>query len=467
MFASPDFVTLCQAQIALLTQGLGAALSVVYLTEEVAGDATANLVPIAAHPDTIFSRDPASVFSLLALDASDGLHPHPSHKGEAMVFPQVGQPVLPGSPNGNAPEVEAQEQTSIFGMPLPMAQRMMVPLVHEGVVLGLLVTARSDRPWGEVEQDQIERVARTLAIACVMDRRAAWNDHSLHQLQQLQAQQHELFDNLLHQFRNPLMALRTFGKVLLKRLAPNNKSRDLAEGIVRESEHLQDLLKQFEQVVDLQPVELLPGQEESHPPENWRNNPKALASSTGVPLLPGVNALTPAQLQPIACELTDILQPLLNSARAIAQDRRLQLLILIPEGVPAIEADPGALREAFNNLIDNALKYTPSGGKVEVLAGLRRQRNGINFQGLAIIDNGPGIPQGDQTRLFERHFRGIQATSDIPGTGLGLAITHDLIQRMRGEVEAFSPAGASGLLPDEEDGDRGTAFIVWLPEASH
>jgi signal transduction histidine kinase len=333
------------------------------------------------------------------------------------------------------------------------------------VVLGLLVTARSDRPWGEGEQDQIERVARTLAIACVLDRRAAWTDHNLHQLQQLQAQQHELFDNLLHQFRNPLMALRTFGKVLLKRLAPNNKSRDLAEGIIRESEHLQDLLKQFEQVVNLQPVELLPGEGENLQETSWQSGPKALAPSSGkVPLLPGVNALTPAQLQLVSCEITDILQPLLNSARAIAQDRRIQLLVLVPEMLSTIQADAGALREALNNLIDNALKYTPSGGKVEVLAGLRRQRNGTNFQGIAIIDNGPGIPQSDQTRLFERHFRGIQATSDIPGTGLGLAITQDLIQRMRGAIEAFSPAGASGLLPEGEDSDRGTAFIVWLPE---
>lgn len=465
MFASPDFVTLCQAQVALLTQGLGAALSVVYLTEEVAGDATTSLVPIAAHPDTVFSRDAASVFSFLALDAYDGLHPHPSNGREAIVFPRTVQPVLPGSTVQDSAEPETQDQGSIFGMPLPMAQRMMVPLVHEGVVLGLLVTARSDRPWGEGEQDQIERVARTLAIACVLDRRAAWTDHNLHQLQQLQAQQHELFDNLLHQFRNPLMALRTFGKVLLKRLAPNNKSRDLAEGIIRESEHLQDLLKQFEQVVDLQPVELLPGDTEHDPQEtNWQNSPMALAPSPDrVPLLPGVNAL-PAQLQLVSCKIPDILQPLLKSAQAIAQDRRIQLLVLVPETLPPIQADTGALREALNNLIDNALKYTPSGGKVEVLAGLRRQRNGTNFQGIAIIDNGPGIPQGDQTRLFERHFRGVQATSDIPGTGLGLAITHDLIQQMQGDIEAFSPAGVSGLLPEGEDSDRGTAFLVWLPE---
>jgi len=467
MFASPEFINLCQAQVALLTQGLGATLSVVYLAEEVAGDASTNLVPVVAHPDTLFTRDSDSLFSLLALDASAELYSHDPEGAERLAESVSGRPVLPGSTTAEGGEIAEQATPSPLELALPMPQRMMVPLIHEESMLGVLVTARADRPWAESEQAQIERIARTLAAACILDRRAAWTDHNLHQLEQLQAQQHELFDNLLHQFRNPLMALRTFGKVLLKRLAPNNKSRDLAEGIIRESEHLQELLNRFEQVVDLRPVGLLGGEAiDTYPEPPWANQSGSLSSDTSpMPLLLGGNALAPSHLELLPCAILDVLQPVLNSAQAIAQYRQIQLLALIPNHLPSIQADPRALREALNNLVDNALKYTPSGGKVEVLAGLQRQRSAERLQGIAIIDNGPGIPSGDQNRLFERHFRGVQADSDIPGTGLGLAISHDLVQQMRGEVEVFSPAGISGLLPGEEDGDRGTAFIVWIPEA--
>jgi len=479
MFASPDFVALCQAQVALLTQGLEATLSVVYLAEEMADGAMTNLVPIAAHPEAVFTRDPASIFALLSLDASEGLQSQTMDDRDDAREASTVRPGLPGSASSGAtlpdstskepPGGGEREQLSLLGSGLPIGQRMMVPLTHEGTVLGVLVTARADRPWGEPEQAQIERVARSLAIACVLDRRAAWTDHNLHQLEQLQSQQHELFDNLLHQFRNPLMALRTFGKVLLKRMTPNSKSRNLAEGIIRESEHLQELLNQFEQVLDLQPMAYLAADEDAVQADmDWPNQPPALSSRTDtMPLLPGANALAPSQLTPVSCAVAEILNPLLESAQAIAQDRKITLLALIPDDLPAVYVDPGALREALNNLIDNALKYTPTRGQVEVLAGLRRQRNNQSFQGIAVIDNGPGIPSGDQEHLFERHFRGVQASSDIPGTGLGLAISRDLVRRMQGDVEVFSPAGASGLLPDEEGSDRGTVFMVWLPEANN
>jgi hypothetical protein len=66
--------------------------------------------------------------------------------------------------------------------------------------------------------------------------------------------------------------------------------------------------------------------------------------------------------------------------------------------------------------------------------------------------------------LFQRHYRGAQAQSDIPGTGLGLAIARDLVQQMCGEIQVFSPARTSGLVTPEWE--RGTAIIVWLPESS-
>ena len=83
----------------------------------------------------------------------------------------------------------------------------------------------------------------------------------------------------------------------------------------------------------------------------------------------------------------------------------------------------------LNNLIDNALKYTPSGGKVEV--GVRTDFAAQNNQmlGIEIKDTGYGISEADRQHIFERHYRGIQAQSDIPGSGLGLAICKQIANK--------------------------------------
>ncbi|MFO5527217.1 MAG: sensor histidine kinase, partial [Cuspidothrix sp.] len=83
-----------------------------------------------------------------------------------------------------------------------------------------------------------------------------------------------------------------------------------------------------------------------------------------------------------------------------------------------------------------------------------------NFQGIAISDTGPGIPLEDLAHLGERHYRGVQAKTEIPGTGLGLAIAKQLIAEMQGDIEVFSPAIKSvSTIPHRP----GTTFIIWLP----
>ncbi|MGL4619252.1 MAG: sensor histidine kinase, partial [Chroococcidiopsis sp.] len=126
----------------------------------------------------------------------------------------------------------------------------------------------------------------------------------------------------------------------------------------------------------------------------------------------------------------------------------------LPPNLPAVRAHLRELREVLSNLLDNAIKYTPPGGKIYVQAGLERD----NFQGIAISDTGVGIPPQDLERIFDRHYRGRQADSDIPGTGLGLAIAKALIEQMQGTIEVFSPA----LWHPTPESSGGTTFIVWL-----
>lgn len=425
MSASSEFVTLCRSQLALLTQGLGAALSIVYLTEELVegGNEQTKLIPLVSYPETAA--------------AWEGLN--------VAVLPEKTSSNFPRLLSETAPENESVKELNESEHCLLPSRQIVLPLMHEGVLMGLLVTAREDRAWNEQEHSEIERIAQTLALARLLDQRREWFEQQLSQQQRLQAKQRDLLDNLLHQFRNPLTALRTFGKLLFKRLTPGDANRGVADNIVRESDRLSELLQQFDRVIDLTTEDL----ELQKPLLSTALFIEPIQVATAqLPLLPAVEI----QL----CSIADVLEPLLMSARAIAQERNLHLQADIPHNLPPIRANAKVLREVLSNLIDNALKYTPTGGQIYIQAG--RQKD--SFQGVAISDNGPGIPSGDLEHIFERHYRGVQSKSEIPGTGLGLAIAKELIEQMQGKIEASSPAQ---LNTGSITGGPGTTFIVWLP----
>ena len=116
----------------------------------------------------------------------------------------------------------------------------------------------------------------------------------------------------------------------------------------------------------------------------------------------------------------------------------------------SVRADEEALRQILSNLVDNALKYTPAGGRVTVRC--TRPSDSAVF---AVIDTGVGIPAEHHARLFERFYRVDKARSrELGGTGLGLAIVKHLAQAMGGAVAVTSEV------------DAGSTFTVTLPLAS-
>jgi signal transduction histidine kinase len=112
-------------------------------------------------------------------------------------------------------------------------------------------------------------------------------------------------------------------------------------------------------------------------------------------------------------------------------------------------ADPQGVGQVLKNLVDNAIRYTPPGGKIRVLI----QEEGDRVR-TTVEDNGPGIPTPALTRIFERFYRVDPARSRAEGgTGLGLAIVRHLVHAMDGEVWAESEFG------------QGTRIIFTLPAA--
>lgn len=473
MGASSEFVALCKSQVGLLSKGLGSSVSVVYLTEELAEDREAKLIPIVTYPETavVWEENPARAIAGSEMAPEIPVRPTSD-------FPPTAIPGETPTTGTNAsltqgpPFICAASQRPVTvhlvepirylnpedepiaeGEELAQPRQIVLPLLHEEIVMGLLVTRREDRPWTDRERIQVECIAQTIAIACILDRRQRWLSQQLRQQQRLQAEQHDLLDNLLHQVRSPLTALRTFGKLLLKRLREPDSNRDIAGSILRESDRVQELLQQMNIAIEPEEIPGVPDVQTEVPsdsPRLFKRSPQLL--------LPAFD------LEP--CDIWSVLEPLLISAQAIANERHLELSTDIPGELPEVLASPKALREVLSNLIDNALKYTPSGGQIYVKVGSQRQVEGGTLMAIAISDTGVGIPPQDLEQLFQRYYRGVKANSDIPGTGLGLAIARELITQMQGEIEVFSPTPPQWRDPNwktqPSSHHPGTTFIVWL-----
>ncbi|NEO41945.1 MAG: sensor histidine kinase [Moorea sp. SIOASIH] len=467
---SSEFVSLCRNQVALLTQGLGAASGAVYLTEEFVEGNQAKLIPVVVYPET------STVW-----DMSDPDWVLPQKIGEIDQIPRLSSSLPRLLPQGNNQEQDVD--STYFDWTensLQQQHQIVLPLIHEGIVMGLLVSARDDRPWNHTEQASVESIARTLAIAYVIEQRQGWFEQQLTQHRRLQAKQRDMLDDLLHQFRNPLMALRTFGKLLLKRLVPGDKNYPVASSIIRESDRLQELLQQFNACLDMNQTDTasltLPVDtaEASSSPESDDLGEIYPTSHSEPHSTPGEFPLLTDKTLPLELfAVKDVLEPLLISADAITQEANLELYCSIAPNLPLVKGNPKALREVLSNLIDNALKYTPAGGKIDIQVGVGQWLSHGDAIAIAISDTGPGIAPEDLDHLFERHYRGVQANGPIPGTGLGLAIAKELMEYMQGDIEVLSPAK---LLSTEENGElsishgqdnssMGTTFIVWLTYA--
>ncbi len=125
-------------------------------------------------------------------------------------------------------------------------------------------------------------------------------------------------------------------------------------------------------------------------------------------------AFADVDLGPLLADLADLYG-------ALAEERGLQLRLNVPDTLPVF-GDRELVQQAVANLLDNAIKFSPSGGEVRLTA----RRAGATAQ-IEITDRGPGIPEADRGRATERFFRGEQARS-TPGSGLGLALVQAVAQ---------------------------------------
>ncbi len=146
--------------------------------------------------------------------------------------------------------------------------------------------------------------------------------------------------------------------------------------------------------------------------------------------------------------LSPILQYAIDGLQSQLVERQQTLRVDFARNLPAVSGNPIQLRQVVDNLLGNAIKYTPSGGAITVLA--RKEQDQVILQ---VGDNGPGIPPDEQSKIFDRFYRASNASKNAQGTGLGLAIVKTIVENHRGRIWVDSKMG------------RGSVFTVVLPIA--
>jgi signal transduction histidine kinase len=145
------------------------------------------------------------------------------------------------------------------------------------------------------------------------------------------------------------------------------------------------------------------------------------------------------------CEPARIVQDVVSAMHSQAEKAGVELTGECPAEIPAVELDSIRIREVLENLIANALRFTPRGGKIRIVCGDRTGgERRVEFE---VVDNGRGIPPEELPHIFDRYYK----SRDSGGTGLGLAIARRLVEAHGGSMDAESTVGG------------GTTIRFWIP----
>jgi len=135
--------------------------------------------------------------------------------------------------------------------------------------------------------------------------------------------------------------------------------------------------------------------------------------------------------------LMELIESCADTSLLKANRKQITLEIEVPPRLPAVRGDAGLLRDVLQNLLDNAIQYTPHGGHIRVTAQAR-ERDAV----VTVADTGIGIPVADQERIFERFYRVDAARSrEAGGTGLGLSIAKHIVEAHGGRLWVESAVG--------------------------
>lgn len=149
--------------------------------------------------------------------------------------------------------------------------------------------------------------------------------------------------------------------------------------------------------------------------------------------------------------LQETVSDIVRTLRSAAAEKAIELRAELPSGLPPVQADPPRVRQVLTNLVDNALKFTPSGGSIAIRARIFEQDP--NFVRVSVTDTGRGIDPSQHERIFSRLAQADETSEESrKGLGLGLFICKEIVRRHGGDIGVESQPGA------------GSTFYFTLPK---
>ena len=152
-------------------------------------------------------------------------------------------------------------------------------------------------------------------------------------------------------------------------------------------------------------------------------------------------------IRPERIALNDVITSALSVVRPLVREREQELHVQLPADPVPITADPQRLQQVFSNLLDNAAKFTPRGGRIGLTV-----EPGLETVVVRVTDTGRGIPAEMLPGIFDLFAQG---SADERGIGVGLAVVRGLVERHGGSVMAYS-----------EGPGKGAEFVVRLPQVA-
>ncbi|CAM9240994.1 unnamed protein product, partial [Phaeothamnion confervicola] len=411
---SPEFSTLVQAQFEILASLLQAASCALYFRCENPVSGELEFTPVAVYPEKrrvwVVDGDggPAR--------GQEGPKELPGYTAASALLPEY--PFISVRRLAGQLETSAALEHEDGGLS--------APLVYGSVVLGLITVWRERPPaaaaaaaavagpnaaemgaaadegsgrvaddsaeaqhvWSDRNKDLLEKIASSVAIAAVLDQRQRWA--ATVQVDQLR----RVLAETLHQVKNPLTALRTFGKLLLRRLpSEDGLNRELAKDIVIQSDRMVDLLLPVDSVIGALAAAEMPAQigplaiaaayaslddspqfsaadamaadaersayarAASGGDDAGYQTAMARGGGGGDPSSLGVVPVVPLTM----LFVQDVVSPVVHAAEALAQARRISFRSRLDDDLPGVLGEERALQEALSNVVDNALKYAKAG----------------------------------------------------------------------------------------------------------
>jgi len=237
--------------------------------------------------------------------------------------------------------------------------------------------------------------------------------HDISELKRLESIRRDFVANVSHELRTPVAVIKGYAETLLDGVLDDSaeQSRCFVEIIGRHAERLSSLIN------DILTLSRLEGRD------------------AGCRLLP--------------LDITAVIEKVRLLMEDHASGKGIGLKVVIAGNLPLVYGDQGQLEQVLLNLLDNAVKYTPDGGRITLTT-----RPDAGRVAITVADTGSGIPRKDLSRIFERFYRVDEGRSrEQGGTGLGLAIVKHIVQLHEGEIKVESEPG------------EGSVFTLYLKTA--